>query len=115
MWAHGPRLKRKIVRHSRGGIAVRRIAIASGISGVLVLASILLMSAVDTGLTRLLAFIFLQYPAMLIGYVTGGEATTYALAIVAWVLWSVIMYAASWFIGTFVGGLRAAERPARHA
>ena len=94
---------------------MRRIAIAGGISGVLVLASILLMSAVDTELSRLFAFIFLQFPAMLIGYVTGGEAGTYALAIVAWVLWSVIMYAALWFAGTFVGGLRAADRPARHA
>ncbi|MDI6901701.1 MAG: hypothetical protein QMC79_08430 [Anaerosomatales bacterium] len=94
---------------------MRRIAIAGVISGALVLASILLMSAVDTGLTRLLAFVFLQFPAMLIGYVTGGEANTYALAIVAWVLWSVIMYAALWFIGTFVGGLRATDRTVGHA
>ena len=94
---------------------MKRIVFAGGISLVLVLAPTILMSLVDTGLARLLAFIFLQFPAMLIGYVTGGEAGTYALAIVAWVLWSVIIYAALWFVGTFVGGLRAADRPARHA
>ena len=94
---------------------MRRIAVAGGISLVLVLTPILLMSFFDTGPARLLAFIFLQYPAMLIGYVSGGEANIYAVAAVAWALWGVIMYAALWFAGTFVNGLKAAGRPSRHA
>lgn len=97
---------------------MRRLMVAGSVSAVLVLTTVALLPFIDSSpspLVGLPVFIFLQYPAMLIGYVTGGEANIYALAIVAWVLWSVIMYAASWFIGTFVGGLRAAERPARHA
>lgn len=97
---------------------MRRVMIAGSVSAVLVLTTLALLPFIDSGpspLLRLPVFIFLQYPAMLIGYVTGGEANIYALAIVAWVLWGVIMYAALWFAGTFVDGLRAADRPSGHA
>jgi len=85
---------------------------------VLVLTTVVLLPVIDSGPSLLLelpVFIFLQYPAMLIGYMTAGEANIYALAIVAWVLWSVIIYAALWFVGTFVNGLGTADRLSRHA
>jgi len=91
------------------------LVIAGGVSLVLVLTTVILVSFFDSGLTRLLAFVFLQYPAMLIGYVAGNEVGIYMLGTVAWVLWSVVIYAALWFFKTFADGLKGVDRLPKHA
>lgn len=93
---------------------MRRLMIAGGISLVLVLTTVVLMGFFDSGLARLLAFIFLQYPAMLIGYMAGNEVSIYTLGTVAWILWSVVICAAWWFVETFVHGLKGVDRLSRH-
>lgn len=75
---------------------MRRLVIAGGVSLVIVVTTVLLVTFFDSGPVRLLVFIFLQYPAMFAGYVAGGEASVHAVGIVAWGLWSVVIYAALW-------------------
>ncbi|MDO9557870.1 MAG: hypothetical protein Q7J82_09910 [Coriobacteriia bacterium] len=89
---------------------MRRLMIAGGISLALVLTTVVLMGFYDSGLARLLSFIFLQYPAMLIGYIADNEVSVYALGLVAWILWSVVIYAILWFVETFVDGLKGVDR-----
>lgn len=77
-----------------------RLVVAAGISLALVLAPLVLISFSDSDFAGLLVFIFLQFPLMLAGYVGRDEVSVdamFAIGIVlAWVLWSAIMYAVLW-------------------
>ena len=94
---------------------VRRVVIAGSVSLVLVVTTVVLMGVFDSVFSRMLAFVFLQYPAMLIGYVTGNEVSVYMLGVVSWILWSVVIFAALWVFGTFAKGLRDVDRSPKHA
>lgn len=77
--------------------------VAGGVSLVLVLTPALLMSFSDTGLARLLAFIFLQFPAMLVDFVAGDRGHFWMAAVLAWVLWGLITYAFLWMVDVHAG------------
>lgn len=94
---------------------MRRLMIAGGTSLLLVSTTVVLQGFYDSALARLLAFIFLQYPAMLIGYMADNEVSIYALGLVAWILWSVVIYATLWFVQTFVDGVKRVDRFSEHA
>jgi hypothetical protein len=82
---------------------VKRIVVAGGAGLLVVLIPIILMSLADTGLARVLAFTFLQYPAMLVSWATGGQASFWAAGALAWVLWSVVIYTVLWLVHRRVG------------
>lgn len=88
---------------------------AGGISLVLVSTTVVLMSSLDSGPFRLLAFLFLQYPALLIDLVADHEVSIYTLGTVAWILWSVVICVALWFFKTFVDGLKGVDRLPKNA
>lgn len=98
-----------------GGVAVRRIAVAGGAGLLVVLVPIILMSLADTGLARVLAFIFLQYPAMFVSWAIGGQASFWVAGVLAWILWSLVIYAAMWLFETIADGLKGARRSPKHA
>jgi len=83
--------------------------VAGGAGLLVVLIPTILMSLADTGLARVLAFIFLQYPAMFISWATGGQAGFWAAGALAWVLWSGVIYAILWLAHRLVGSSRAAH------
>lgn len=80
---------------------------AGGISLVLVLTPILLMGLLDTGPARLLAFIFLEFPAMLVDYVVGDQGHFWMTGVLAWVVWGLITYALLWLVDIHVGSHRS--------
>jgi hypothetical protein len=77
--------------------------VAGGAGLLVVLTPIALMSLADTGLARVLAFIFLQYPAMFVSWATGGRGSFWAAVVLAWILWSVVVYAVLWLVHRHVG------------
>lgn len=81
---------------------MRRIVVAGGISLVLVLTPILLTSVFDSGPARVLAFIFLQLPAMFVDYVAGDQGHFWMAGVLAWVLWGLITYALLWLVDVHV-------------
>ena len=83
--------------------------VAGGAGLLVVLIPTILMSLADTGLARVLAFIFLQYPAMFVSWATGGQASLWATGALAWVLWSVVIYAVLGLVHRRVGSSRAAH------
>lgn len=101
---------RSDARRSRGDRHEANRGCWGGISLVLVLTPILLMSLADAGLARLLAFIFLEFPAMFVDYVAGDQGRFWMTGVLAWILWGSITYALLWLID-----VRAGSSSSKHA
>lgn len=81
-------------------IKPRRLLLAALSSLVLVLSTWLLMFAFDSDFSRVLAFMFLQFPMLMTGAVIGDGEHVWVLGLgVAWVIWTGVIYGILWFIG----------------
>jgi len=109
----------KRLRDGGGPSRLRRLFLAGGISLMLVLTTWILMIYFDSDFSRMLAFIFVQFPAMLVSNIFAlvdvGSAwvITYVLSfVVAWMIWTGIAYA---ILARLYDPAQVAGRPRRAA
>lgn len=89
-------------------IRPRRLILAVLLSLTLVLSTTLLMFAFDSIFSRVLAFMFLQFPIFMTAAVIGDGPHVWILGLgVAWVIWTGVIYGILWFIGDPRGGSSA--------